>query len=156
MFTDKESLSAWHKDRLVPSPSLYSHYPGNTLPWIISLWCLDKERNHLLNGANLSFGNPNREPSLCISVTPVRYVSCGKGKPAAWNVKFLPQGFPGKSPHPIGVVFCQKNLPYPHCDLLESHRNETNGDRNTHKKNEGFTEFGLDSIGTHFTAPESA
>ena len=45
-----------------------------------------------------------------------------------------PQGFQGKSPHPIGVVFCLKNLPYPLCDLLESHRNETNGDRNTQKK----------------------
>jgi len=46
----------------------------------------------------------------------------------------------------LGVVFCLKNLPYPLCDLLESHRNETNGDRNTQKKNEGFTEFGFDSV----------
>jgi hypothetical protein len=63
----------------------------------------------------------------------------------------------GKISTPLsGVVFCLKNLPYPFSDLLESRRNETNGDRNTQKKNEGFTEFGLDSIGTHFTAPESA
>jgi hypothetical protein len=63
----------------------------------------------------------------------------------------------GKISTPLsGVVFCLKNLPYPFSDLLECRRNETNGDRNTQKKNEGFTEFGLDSTGTHFTAPESA
>ena len=45
--------------------------------------------------------------------------SRGKGKPADWNGKFKPQGFSGKSPHPLkGVVFCRKNLPYPICNLL--------------------------------------
>jgi len=38
-----------------------------------------------------------------------------------WNGKFMPQGFPGKSPRPLsGVVFCLKNLPYPFSDLLEA------------------------------------
>ena len=92
----------------------------------------------------------------CISASPVRYVSCGKGKPTSWNGKFWPQGFPGKSPHPIGVVFCLKNLPYPLCDLLESHRNETNGDRNTQKKTKDSRSSDLIQLGSHFTAPEAA
>ena len=135
-------------------PSLYS-FSSNTLPWIISLWCFPGRAKLHSCGASLLLGNPNREPPQCISNTPVRYVSCGKGKPASWNVKFRPQGFPGKSPHLIRVVFCLKNLPYPLCDLLESHRNETNGDRNTQKKTKDSRSSDLIQLGTHFTAPEA-
>ena len=115
-------------------PSLCSHYPGNTLPWIISLWCFSKERTIFLVGqayslevrtVNLRWVFPTRPFDTC----PVAKVNPHLGMSSSG-----PQGFPGKSPRPIGVVFCLKNLPYPLCDLLESHRNETNGDRNTQKK----------------------
>ena len=54
------------------------------------------------------------------------------------------------------VVFCLKNLPYPFSDLLEAAGTKQTAIEIRKKKNEGFTEFGLDSIGTHFTASESA
>lgn len=63
----------------------------------------------------------------------------------------------GKISTPLsGVVFCLKNLPYPFSDLLEAAGTKQTAIEIRKKKNEGFTEFGLDSIGTHFTAPESA
>ena len=132
----------------IPFPAIRCHesFPfgasleGQNYLLVVQTYCLE------IRTVNLRSVFPTRPFDTC----PVAKVNPHLGMASS-----RPQGFPGKSPHPIRVVFCLKNLPYPLCDLLESHRNETNGDRNTQKKTKDSRSSDLIQLGTHFTTPEA-
>ena len=87
--------------------------------------------------------------------TPVRYVPVAKVKPQIGMASSDHKGF-RENLHATRGSILPKKLAVSNLRFYLCHRNETNGYRNTQKKNEGFTEYGFDSVGTHFTAPESA
>ena len=144
-----DNLCSGHSIRLcIPFLAIRCHesFPcgasleGRNYLLVVQAYCLE------IRTVNLRSVFPTRPFDTC----PVAKVNPHLGMSSSGH-----KGFRENLHTLLGVVFCLKNLSYPLCDLLESHRNETNGDRNTQKKTKDSRSSDLIQLGTHFTAPEA-